>query len=207
MSAPPSDKETLLALATTYADFLRTKLTPRLHSLVADRDSLASERDTLDLLRDDVEKCASEGIFPPIEGCSEADGPAREAREAREETSVRRVPCSVAAFVAEDPGGLAGLEGENVLRVGGGRSVQVESVAEVTVDSPAEGGKLYFSVGLDFYVELLTPLEVTTAASDRIDFLSGKIDRAQKDIDATAEDVKTVLKNLEDLGGEIGEKG
>ena len=63
------------------------------------------------------------------------------------------------------------------------------------------------AIGLNFFVELRSPEEVMTAAGDRVDFLTDKIERKQKDIDVVAVDVRAVLANLEEVGGEMRERG
>jgi len=51
----PTDKEALLELATSYATFLREKLSPTLKVLVADRDEIDEERANLVNLLNDTE--------------------------------------------------------------------------------------------------------------------------------------------------------
>jgi hypothetical protein len=212
-SSTPSDKDTLIKLAETYAEFLRTKLSPHLRDLVAERDELDRKRRMMVSLCDDVAAIESDpsASFPPIEGSSADDSV----------SETYTTPCSVAAFMSSDPAALPLTPDGNELRMGDGQVMPVSSMIEVTpvTTSVADCGKatttssgagsgdsgMYVECGLNFFVQCVTPLETTTLAENRIDFLTDCIDRVQVDVEKVSDDIKVVIKNLEDIGGEIKE--
>ena len=207
MSEPePTEKESLIALAETYATFLRTKLSPHLRQLVSERDELDRKRSMMVLLCDDIAANENnpEAKFPFMEGCSAESDSAESGSKTTYTT-----PCTVAAFMASDPATLPQAT-TNEIVLGDGQTVPVQSsieVSPVTTSVTSKGivAPMYVEVGLNFFVELQTPTEVATVAEDRIEFLTDCIDRVQEEVDTVSADVKAVIKNLEDIGGEIRE--
>ena len=104
-----------MQLAETYANFLRTKLTPHLESLVSERDALESARGDYELMMGDmlklqasVERGAVNAVFPPRVGWSRDDLGGEEEEEEGDVAPVYLTPMPREAF--EEGRGVEGTK-------------------------------------------------------------------------------------------------
>ena len=136
--------------------------------------------------------------FPPQENCFENPSTTSPPSNPTYAPST-----TISAFMSPDPAAAHPPTPANTLTLGDGTSAPITSKVEVE----SLPGTMYMAIGLNFFIELRSPEEVMTAAGDRVDFLTDKIERKQKDIDVVAVDVRAVLANLEEVGGEMRERG
>ena len=179
------DEVSLLDLANTYAAFLREKLAPHLKRVVNERDALLKDRKSYGLLLKDMEKfnnpAFKDCVFPPRVGWSED-----------KENGILDSSGDM-----EAPLYLTPTPDPNAASLVVGRSQRLQ-------DSQTGGGEgMFVEVGLNFFVQLKTPSEVSAVVTEKMALLDDMLERVEGDIVRVRGDVQTVLDNLEKIGGSV----